>query len=130
MHENYLLRVQRFLYPEANVVILKSSADPEVGRMLQHFNAEGCADLAEDGTVYIHVDDISEVKKMTWLEEGAHMLQFLKHGQVSLSIQDRNEFEAEAMSCLLSRADKFKLTNSERNDCERRRQTYRNNNGR
>lgn len=125
MYETLILSLLHHLYPGVNLEIFRSSLDPELARLFD-CNAVGSAGLNEDGSVHIMLDDREKVSKLTWLEEGAHVLQCLKKGHVALSRKDLNEWEVEAMTCLLGHADKLRLTTDERADCERRREHYRN----
>ncbi len=61
--------------------------------------------MENDGKIYVQIDDLRNAGKATWLEEFAHALQFLKYGNVELSVDDaeRDEREKEVAECLLSR---------------------------
>jgi len=118
--------LQPILDPDKRISVLRSSQDPELAAYLDFMQAAGSTDMDIDGNIFVKLHDANGLDKLTWMEEFAHALQFLRNGHVSLSCDDRERYmrETEVMDCLLRNADRFRLSQSERSDCITRRQFY------
>ncbi len=105
MYERIYRLLQPKLDPERRVHILRSSEDSGLANFLSAVNSSGSTGMDVDGKIYVQIDDLRNENKATWLEEFAHALQFLKYGNVELSVDDaeRDEREKEVAECLLSR---------------------------
>lgn len=68
--------------------------------------------MDEEGVITIKIHDLAEVSKAVWLEEMAHALQYLRDGNVPLSIDqmERGLRESEVASCLLNRHGNSQLS--------------------
>jgi len=102
---NYFERV----YSEININVFRSSADPEVGRILEFFEAEGSSALNLDtGKVDIQLHD-NMFRKSAIYEELAHALQYHRDGNVVVNSLEYYQREVEVAECMLDRVIKGRL---------------------
>ncbi|QSF42838.1 hypothetical protein [Paenibacillus tianjinensis] len=98
-----------YKHPEVNINICRSSIDPEVGRILNHFNAEGSCSLNLDtGKVDIQLND-DIFRKSAIYEELAHVLQFHRDSYVEVNSLDYYQREVEVAECMLKRVAEGRL---------------------
>ena len=98
-----------YKHPEVNINICRSSIDPEVGRILNHFNAEGSCSLNLDtGKVDIQLND-DIFRKSAIYEELAHALQYHRDGNVVVNSMEYYQREVEVAECMLSRVAEGRL---------------------
>ena len=100
-------KLKKFMGNGNRIELLLSSEDPELGLYLSHSGATGSTHMAEDGTICIKIHDAGSATRGCLLEECAHALQFVRDGNLPLSVdsQERDRRESEVASCLLARRD-------------------------
>ena len=104
-----ILKYFEFKYPNVHINVYRSSKDPEVGRMLSFFNAEGSAALNLDtGKVDIQIRD-DTFRKSVLYEELAHALQYHRDGNVEVNSLDYYKREIEVAQCMLDKVSKGRL---------------------
>jgi len=108
--------LRRRLDPDGRVHVLLSSEDAELGSYFDAMGAVGSTDMDFDtGNVYVKIHDAGGATPGTWLEELAHAVQFLKYGNVALSVDqtERRERELEVAGCLALNAGRFGLSDGD-----------------
>lgn len=97
------------IHPDVQINVCRSSKDPEVGKILSYFNAEGSAALNLDtGKVDIQIND-DIFRKAAIYEELAHALQYHRDGNVEVNSLDFYKREVEVAECMLERISKGRL---------------------
>ncbi|WP_432775634.1 hypothetical protein AAFJ72_21210 [Brevibacillus gelatini] len=104
-----ILKYFEFKHPNVHINVYRSSKDPEVGRMLRFFNAEGSAALNLDtGEVDIQIND-ETFRKSVIYEELAHALQYHRDGNVEVNSLDYYKREIEVAQCMLDKVARGRL---------------------
>lgn len=128
MYERIYRLLQPKLDPECRVNILRSSKDPNLAEYLQRIKKRGSTHMEEDGNIYVKIDDAKNATKGTWLEEFAHARQYLKYGNIIVTSsdddQERRKRELEVAICLLDRADRLKLSDTDVRESQEILQNY------
>lgn len=108
--------------PDSRIHILRSSQDPGLADYFEFMSATGSTDMDPEGHIFVKLHDVHGVDKLTWLEEFAHALQLLKDGPIALSYDDteRKIRELEVAHCLLENSVRFRLSQTEQDDCRQR----------
>jgi hypothetical protein len=102
--------------PDSRIRVLQSSKDPALAAYFDAMKALGSTDFDFDtGLIFVKIHDAGGAGVGTWLEEYAHALQYLRHGNVPLSVDDleRNRREIETAQCILEHCERLKLGVSE-----------------
>jgi len=98
-----------FSHPEIGINVCRSSVDPQVGLLLNFFNAEGSSALNLDtGKVDIQLND-DIFRKSAIYEELAHALQYHRDGNVEVNSLEYYQREVEVAECMLKRAAEGRL---------------------
>ncbi len=105
--------------PNNRVQILRSSKDPGLAEYLD-WAGLGSTHMEEDGKVYVKIHDAGGATRGTWLEEFGHALQFLKSGQIELSVddEDRRHHEIEIATCLVENSLRLDLSEADVRHCQ------------
>jgi len=112
MYERVFRMLQPKYDPNGRVRIELSSNDTELGKYLQFRRARGCTHMNEDGKIFVWMDDAGNATIGTWFEEFGHALQYLKYGNVTLSVDSKEQLEREyeVAVCLLERHEQLRLS--------------------
>jgi len=98
--------------PDKRVRIIRVSENPELAEYLLCVNASGATHMEPKGEIYVKIDDGGNATNGTWFEEFAHALQFLRYGNVPLSVdnKERLDREYEVAKCLLEKREQLRLS--------------------
>ena len=108
------------------VNILRSSKDSDLAKYFDFFGALGSTHMAEDGLIYVKIHDVGGATRGTWFEEFGHALQYLKYGNVELSVdsEERCRREIEVANCLIKNATRLRLSKNDVTHCQAAIQVY------